>query len=178
MIKICPICKKEFTAGKGNIKYCSPDCRTIAEYTRHRDWIERTNYKSKMREDMRQRRAKEAQDHREHLQQQYEERQKQIQKEKERQLQELQERAAAGDYSALMKLAEKDGDRIAYYKYYALCDIEREETDFGRKSTRTINGISVYDPDFAELVVKSIDETGHCINKTNGLGAKIELVSE
>ena len=171
MLKTCPICNKEFIAGKGNVKFCSDICRKQAEYARHRDWADRTNYAEKKRLEMRQRRQKEAEIHQEHLRQMHEERLKQIEEDKKRADQELRERAGAGDYKALMALAP---DKVTYYKYYALNEIETEERDYKRRSTREINGISVYDPDFAILVVKSIEETGRCINKTNGLGAKIE----
>lgn len=81
----------------------------------------------------------------------------------------LEERAKAGDYKALMQLAP---DRLTYFKYFALNEIEESEK-YGRKSTREINGISVYDPDFAELVLKSIEETGRYISKPKGLEEKI-----
>ncbi|MCR5594813.1 MAG: DUF2256 domain-containing protein [Lachnospiraceae bacterium] len=176
MKKICPICNTEFIAGKGNVKYCSPECRRKAEYARHNEWATRTNYAEKKRVEMRQRRLKEAEAHREHLRQMHDERIRQIQEDNERADQELHERAEAGDNEALMKLAEKAGDRAGYYKYFALYEIEREEKDFGRRSTRTVNGISVYDPDFAELVMKSIEETGQCISKINGQGIKIDAM--
>lgn len=175
MIKICPICNQSFESINGT-KYCSQECRRRAEYARHNAWAQRTNYTEKQRDKMRERRRKEAEDHREHLRQMHEERLKQIEEEKERADLELQERATAGDHKALMELAKRAGDMVEYYTHYALYEIETEERDFGRKSTRTINDISVYDPDFGRLVVESIKATGRCINKTNGLGEKLEAL--
>ncbi len=171
MLKICPICQKEFNSTPKRRKYCSDNCRIQSDYKRHVEWMERTNYVEKRRSRKEAERQEEIEKHRAYLQKQHEEQIKKIEAEEKREQEELKKRAAAGDYEALMETAT---DSVTYYKYFALAEIEREERDFGRRSTREINGISVYEPDFAERVVKSIEETGHCFSRSHGLGAKID----
>lgn len=169
MLKICPICQKEFNSTPQRKKFCSDLCRLQSDYARHNRWAEQNQYFEKKRKYKAEVKQEKASAQREYLQTQHEERLKQIEADKKREQMELEERAKAGDYKALMQLAP---DRVTYFKYFALNEIEESEK-YGRKSTREINGISVYDPDFAELVLKSIEETGRYISKSNGLGEKI-----
>ena len=175
MIKTCPICNKDFEVKRKNQKYCSSVCRDKGAHDARKAWERKTGYIDRKRE----RRQQDAEEKRLRELEQINERQRKraqevaewIEAEDKAREEELKKRAAAGDYEALMETATDD---VTYYKYFALAEIEREERDFGRRSTREINGISVYEPDFAERVVKSIAETGHCFSRSYGLGANID----
>lgn len=169
MLKICPICQKEFNSTPQRRKFCSDRCRIQSDYARHNKWTEENQYFEKKRKYKAQVKQEEINIQREYLQKLHEDRLKQIEADKVREQKELEERAKAGEYKALMQLAP---DRKTYLKYFALDEIESSEK-YGYKSTREINGISVYDPDFAELVLKSIEETGRYLCKEHGLGEKI-----
>ena len=153
MLKICPICQKEFNSTPQRKKFCSDLCRLQSDYARHNKWTEENQYFEKKRKYKDEAKQVKVSAQREYLQTLHEERLKQIEADKIREQKELEERAKAGDYEALMQLAP---DRKTYYKYFALDEIESSEK-YGYKSTREINGISVYDPYFAELVLKSIE---------------------
>ena len=169
----CPICGKEFEP-RVNQKYCSPVCRDEGERRKRQEWYERTDYLERQRKKRQQaaleREQKEVEQINERQRTRALEMQKRIEAEKKAAEKELKKKAKAGDYKALMELSENDLD---YWKYYALADIEESEKKYGRKSTREVNGISVYAPDFAKRVVDSIEKTGRCFSRSHGLGEKL-----
>ena len=167
MIKTCPICKTEFESNTRQ-KYCSEKCRYLGERNVRKEWEARTDSKAKKNTEQRSKGIETQQ-----IREQRHEQQEREWKERLRQDQiELERRAESGDYNARMKIAEQNKDRSEYWKYFALSEIENSEK-YGRKSTRTVNDISVYEPNFVKLVIESIDRTGKCISRAPGLGERI-----
>ena len=163
--KTCPICGKEFEP-RVNQKYCSPVCRDEGEKRKRQEWYERTDYLKRQRETRqqrsREREQREVDQINERQRKQWADFQEKLAVEKEAEEAELKRRAAEGDPEALMKLSDNSLD---YYRYFAQAEIESAERETGRKSTVTINDISVYDPQFAERVVESIERLGRCFTR-------------
>lgn len=152
--KKCEICGKQFDGKVPNAKYCSDACRDRGAALRREEWEERTGYRKKKREEMQQRR-REAEERfrrpsksREEVHAEY--------------MADLYSRAEAGDHYAKREIARMNGDRIGFWTAYRDEEIAWSAS-FGKKSRRIVNGISVYDPDFVESVIRSIDEGGQCI---------------
>lgn len=171
-VKKCAHCGAEFEAGKGNQKYCGIDCRIAAQKILRADWEEKTNYLEKRRhanELKRQRITEE----------QYQERQKQRKKDqanRKRQLtrkrnkeqQELEKQAGAGDLRAVMRIACENMSKIGnntsaeywlYYKQFVTANAEIN----GMISGIMVNGVSLYDDNFEQRVVDTIQQTGKII---------------
>lgn len=172
-VKICPICQKKFTAGKGNIKYCSEACREAGKAAARKQWEARTQYTEKQREAATKRREEDRQKQakltRERQRQHDLEHRERLQRMRE----DLERRAEAGDYAALEQLARERGDMLQFWHWRKMREIEYAESN-GRYSTFTVNEISVYDDDFEQKVLRSIEALGACIQKCNGLGAKLD----
>ena len=151
-IRKCPICGKSFEVSQNTRKYCSADCR-----------------RKMLRKNVDEKHLQEIEAISERQKKQWSDYQEKLKAEKTAEEKALKKRASEGDPEALMKLSDNSHD---YWKYFALWMIQQSERDFGRKSTFTVNDVSVYAPDFAELVVDSIERTGRCIQKDNGLGEK------
>ena len=146
MIKECEICNTEFETVNPNQKYCSKDCRKerIRRYDRDR--------KRKARQEAR--KIKNAELERKRKEKELEERK--YQKELEQKQERLVAKAKRGDPWARMQLAKPFS--VEYweaYKEYAI----RENRQLKTKYTRYVNGISIYDDDFVEKVVISIEQS-------------------
>jgi len=152
--KICAICGRPFDGVVPNAKYCSDDCRQRGAKSRREEWVERTGYRKKKREEMQQRRREALErfrrpsKSREEVRAEY--------------MADLYSRAEAGDHYAKQEIARMNGDWIGFWTAYRDGEIAWSAS-FGKKSRRIVNGISVYDPDFVEAVIRSIDEGGQCI---------------
>lgn len=48
-MKVCPVCGQDYNPGYGWQKYCSPDCRKVAQLRQQRDWW-RAHYEPKLPE--------------------------------------------------------------------------------------------------------------------------------
>lgn len=174
--RICPICGKEFTAAKGNVKYCSPDCRAAGNREKRKSWEDRTDYREKQRLAAQQYREEKAQEERREAEKANKKKQAAIKRKQtiaqKKAREELLAAAEGGDYFALMELAQENGDNIAYWHWYKEYEIDYAES-WGRKSTRTVNDISVYNPEFERLVVQSIELEGRIFSTLHGQGERI-----
>lgn len=142
ILKQCPVCDKEFEYS--NRKYCSDECS--AESIREKDKIR----KRKKREADQQARLEKAI-------KRIEERQANSNEleERERRQRDLKARGDKGNYLAKMTLAKP----FSYEYWNAYRDYEIENSkQFESTFIRYVNGISVYDDDFAEKVMFTIDE--------------------
>lgn len=71
---------------------------------------------------------------------------------------ELERKAAEGDTLARMRVAKKFS--IDYWRAFQDYELEYAER-WSKKSNRTVNNISIHEPDFAERVVLTIEELGY-----------------
>ena len=154
--KRCPVCDAYFVPRHGE-KYCSSMCREIGQKQIRRRWEQNTDYLEKQRERMRIRyqterdAAAEADAIKEAARREARENAIHLAGAK------LEEKAAAGDHFARMLLAKRAGDLLTYWKEFAAYEIAYAE-DVGYPSKRTVNGVSVYLPDFAEQVIQSMKD--------------------
>jgi hypothetical protein len=148
MVKRCPVCDTEFESHKLSQKYCSEDCRLVRvrENDRIRKRKERAEEKA-IREKEKQR-IKQAK---------AEAREKEDAKRTSEQQAELEKKAAQGDALARMRIAKPNSKE--YWEAYKDYEIEYAES-WGRESTRTVNDISVHEPNFGRKVVEAIKELG------------------
>lgn len=170
--KVCPICGRSFTAGRGNIKYCSVACRKAGRGETRKEWELRTDYKKKQRDAAERRRKEQAEAARKALEEEKAARLERWIEEEKRELQELIKRAGAGDLHALAELARHDGRELDYWRYFKQYEIKEQE-EAGFYSNLEVNGISVYEDDFPERVLESIAATGHCFQRCKGLPVPI-----
>ena len=151
MMKQCPVCNNEFKRDKLSQKYCSEECRLarVREYDRIR--------KQKEREEARAIRDKEN----ERIQQDKIAAREQAELErleaKEQEHQELIAKANEGDPHARMTLAKRFS--AEYWEAYKDYEIENS-LKYDNKPIRYVNGISVYDDNFTEKVMFTIEENG------------------
>lgn len=153
MLKECLICGNEFRAYKRNQKYCSDECRLEKDRLRKR----------KEREKERSIRIAEKQRIQQEKQLAKEEAERMQQEEEERKLFELKRRANEGDPKARMKLAPRFS--AEYWEAYRDYQIEENSQFENSKFVRYVNGISVFDDDFAEKVMFTIEERGHIMSE-------------
>lgn len=162
-LKKCPVCGAEFNA-RGRTVYCSPKCKNEAAVKIRRAWEERTGFQEKQRLYMRNKRAERSAERDAQQKQrleQLEERNAQILANLRR---DFEERCKAGDPSALMEKALSEKNYLEYWRQFARRQIAFNETlSEENRHDYQVNGISVYDPDFAEIVLDSIEESGECI---------------
>ena len=78
--------------------------------------------------------------------------------EQEQKQKELERKAAEGDPLARMEVAKKFS--IDYWRAFQDYELEYAER-WSKKSNRTVNNISIHEPDFAEHVVLTIEELGY-----------------
>ena len=162
----CVICGREFE-GRNGAKYCSEPCKIEGRKRARRDWIDRTGFNEKKREAMRLYRQgitkeqekqakKKAAAHNRYLRRKAKLAKAAAEKE-------LLERAASGDPWARMDVARNNQDRLEYWKAFRDYELQiAEDLDYAsRNEVYVVNNIPVTDPDFAELVIESIDELGH-----------------
>lgn len=144
--KICPICGKHFTANNDQYIYCGKDCKVIARRKRDRDAKSRIRAaasaeRAKKREEHEQNRKKEAAERGLHSNADFE------------------RRIAEGDPRALMlrEQAQHGNATKLYWQLFKQCTIAEAEAA-GKASRTTVNGVSVYDDLFEDLVIKTIND--------------------
>ena len=153
--KICPICGKHFTANNDQFVYCSKDCKVVARRKRDRD------AKSRIRAAESAERAKKRQEYEQERKRESTERGLQARADFERRIAEKDPRALL-----LREKAEHGNVTKEYWRLFKQCCIE--EAEAARKVSRTvINGISVYNDCFEDLVLESIKD-GAAIITRNG----------
>lgn len=174
-IKKCAHCGREFEAGKGNQKYCGIDCRIAAQKILRADWEEKTNYLEKRRhanELKRQRITEEQyQERQKQRKKEQKKRLKQLQQTREREQQELKEQAAAGDPWAILHIIYTDmlkasNTSIEYWQLYKQYQILYAE-QFNCISNTIVNEISIFDDNFDQRVIETIQQTGKIIIHSN-----------
>lgn len=150
MIKVCEICGSEFEANVPNQKYCSVECRKerIREYDRQRKRKERKEAKKEKLIVLEQKRKE------------FEARELEYEKKVERERRLLEEKAKQGDPMAIMQLSSNTTPEYweAYQKYHIR---EYEQTNF----IRYVNGISVFDDDFVDKVLITIEQHGRIFSE-------------
>lgn len=165
MRKTCKICGRPFITLNAHGKYCSEACREAGRQRTRKAWESRTGYLEKKRIQERQRRARLAEEEQQESiargKQRSEDFARELEERQARELAELRKAAAAGDYDAQMVLAKSGGeiDWRAYWKAYKAADIDFAR-QWNKDSTRTVNGISVYDPHFEDKVMDAIQQQG------------------
>lgn len=152
MIKECKICGSEFEANAPNQKYCSAECRKerIREYDRQRKRKARKEAKKEKLIVLEQKRKE------------FEARELEYKKKVERERQLLEEKAKQGDPSAIMQIANNCSPE--YWKAYQEYHI-RESKQFKGKFVRYVNGISVFDDDFVDKVLITIEQYGRIFSE-------------
>lgn len=158
-IKTCPICKKQFNA-LANAKYCSDICREKGNEQTRTAWEKKAGYREAQRKKRAEFRERKRMEEEKIRQDRIVEMEKAHAERLKAEREELLRKADAGDYDALMKLAHERGDMIEYYRLYALQEISKKEEDESDLLT-LVNGISIYDPDFAVKVLDSIEYLGY-----------------
>lgn len=147
MVKTCLICSKEYETPYPNKKYCSKDCSR--EAIRQADRLRKRNERKIKRdkrtaEEVERRRLKMAE---------IEEASKERQREKQA---DLEKRLKEGDPKARMEVAKPNS--LEYWEAYRQ---EFLEDKYNENYNRYVNGISVYDDEFARLVLESIKKLGY-----------------
>ena len=155
MQKVCEICGREYAANSNNAKYCNY-CKDIAAKLTRRKWEQKTNFKDKKNQKQNAQRAAAR------TQREQEQAQDTTEKERERaaaaaefeknRRAELEQRAANGDKWAAAQLAIMDKDFYTYWQLRAEMEQEQAEQT-GRYFKNTVGGISLYEPDFAKLML-------------------------
>ena len=150
MIKECEICGSEFEANAPNQKYCSVECRKewIREYDRQRKRKARKEAKKEKLIVLEQKRKE------------FEAKELEYEKKVERERQLLKEKAEQGDPMAIMKLSSNNSQEYweAYQKYH-IQECKRSN------SNRFVNGISVFDDEFVDKVLITIEQHGRIFSE-------------
>ena len=144
----CPIYGKSFTAYRVLNRYCSEECRQNARREQDR------NRKKELRAQRSEQRNAERKEADRKRAEQIEARNRQAKED-------FENRCKEGDLSALLIREKAAGGNcsLKYWELFAKAEIQAAE-DSGEVSRTIINGISVYEDDFAEHVVQSIERTG------------------
>lgn len=152
--KICPICGRAFITSTKRIIYCGKLCAGDARRKRDRDAkkakrAEASRIRNTHREEFARARTLEAEARADEVRKGF------------------AKRISENDPAALMlrEKAEHGNMTPSYWEYFAQSEIEQAE--FSGTELRTIvNGISVYDDNFSEYVLNSIESTGHILIDT------------
>lgn len=133
-------------------KYCSDACRKVGKRQIRKQWEARTGYTQKEREKNAQRRSTAAAKRREDAAEQETAQAQARKRAADRAKSAMAQRAASGDPVARMLQAKVSGDWREYWTAFKEYEIQYAEKN-GKKSTRSVNGISIHEPDFVELVL-------------------------
>ena len=164
----CMICGKVFQPTTPNARYCGSDCAAIGMNERRKAWEQKTGYAAKKRDQQRERRAQQrAAALAERAERERIANEARSQREKdhaESRRTAIERAAAAGDPFARMALySRKSAEFWRAYRDYEL----QYAAQAGRISTTEVNGIPVVDSDFADAVVRSIQESCQIIERAN-----------
>lgn len=163
-VKKCLICGAEFRPRAATQKYCSDVCRAAGAKMTRAKWIQNTGYREKDRERKKRQADRDREERREQAELSAQQREDEGRTRADQRRRELEEKAAAGDALSLMMLAKREGDAFEYWTQYARYEKEYSESQ-GKRSTRKVNGISVYDDLFAEKVLAIADEIGVIVTR-------------
>lgn len=147
--RICPICGRSFVTHHVQIMYCGEECRVTARRKKDREAKAKT--RAKLSED------------RKRKQEQFEQSRMEDMKDRaQRSRDAFEARCASGDPRALIIRAKAHGGTLSetYWHYFALIEIADAERD-GKTARTFVNGISVYEDDFASKVIEDIKLRGH-----------------
>lgn len=167
MILNCAVCNQSYETTFPNKKYCSDICAKRGRINKRKQWEKDTNYNEKQRLDKLVKRQHEKEvrtaEETERLRLKKEEidykNAERIKNEKV----ELEEKAKNGDSVARMKLAKPNSKE--YWAAYQQTEIDYYNR-WNTKKIRLVNEISIFDDDFAEKVVKSIEEKCYISGRT------------
>ena len=140
----CRICGKSFTTTNSLYIYCSPDCRADARRQRNR-------------EHMRESRAKASTERAQARADRDRERSAEVEERATKARADFERRCAEGDPHALMLREQGQHGKVTkeYWRLFKQCCIE--EAEAARKASKTtVNGFSVYNDCFEDLVLESI----------------------
>jgi hypothetical protein len=171
----CAVCGKMFTAPSARNKYCSAICREKGRALRRKEWVEKTGFNEKQRENMKLYRKQLAEE-KEALR---------VEKRKQREagkeeaaprpkldkktaylLAQLNALEKGGSVSDLFAIAAEYGNTSPeYWEAYKKMVLGWAEA-FGKRSEAEVNGISVYREDFGLAVSMSIEELGTAETRT------------
>lgn len=145
---ICPICGKSFIAHRILNRYCSEECRRNARREQDR------NRKKEIRMQRSEQRNAERKEADRKRAEQIEARSRQVKEN-------FARRCEDGDLRALLLREKAAGGNstLKYWELFAKAEIQDAE-DSGEVARTIVNGISVYEDDFAEKVMQSIKRTG------------------
>lgn len=156
--KTCAMCGKTFTPKASNQKYCSTECTYNGRRASRKQWEVKSGYAERKRQEMRNYRAgiTEA----ERIGQVAEQKKaredlwKRIAEQIKEEEAELKKRAKAGDPLARMEYYHRN--TIEYWEAYRDYEYEFAE-QFDQVPVGEVNGIPLYDPDFAQKVVAMLE---------------------
>lgn len=134
---ICAVCGREFEMPRGNHKYCGEDCRKKGKSAIRKQWEKDTDYNERMRIASANRRAKRKGDN------------------KPVKLRETPIPVKKDGLSDRLFEARASGDHRKYWETFQRYEINFAERQ-GQFSRCKVNGISVYHPQFVDLVLESI----------------------
>lgn len=154
--KICPICGTEFTPKSNNSKYCSDNCRKIGRKVNRKKWELETDYREKQKE--------KAAEYRKKQKAENQAQDKKKKKEKAAKKTSLKAKNTADKPASTIELlaaaiGRAGNTSIEYWRAFKDYEIEFAE-EAGIISKTEVNGISVYNGDFENLVIESIKEHG------------------
>ena len=134
---VCAVCGREFEAERGNHKFCSDECRKSGARITRKKWESATDYNERQRIARAESRAKAKKT-------------KQPKKRRETNV------TVTKDGIAEKLLAARiSGDPKGYWQVFRQYEIDTAEGQ-GHFSRCKVNGISVYHPQFVDLVLDSI----------------------
>lgn len=167
MKKTCEICGKEFETVKPNAKFCSPKCQKAGRKVYRLKWQQENNYNAKERE----KRAKSREKTRKEENQRAIEAGKKRAEEMERKSQEVEK-----ELSEEIRRGLEESDPLAALVFYTPMQIEywqayqdyalRCAADQEQQRTETINGVSVSDPLFPDLIAEQCQAGQLIIHRT------------
>ncbi len=156
--KICPICGTEFTPKSNNSKYCSDNCRKVGRKVNRKNWELKTEYREKQKE-----KAAEYRKKRKAENQAPDQENKKGKTTKKTSTKAKEKKTESKPRSTIDLLAAEIGRAgnigIEYWRAFKNYEIEFAE-EAGTISKTEVNGISVYNGDFENLVIESIKERG------------------
>jgi hypothetical protein len=159
----CSVCGKTFTTDRHNAKYCSALCRAQGAIAARDKWEKDTDYTTKQRLLMRQRRLEEV----DAIRQKQEQDSAEVIKElnaaadavHKEELKEIRKKAKQGDLFAQQRLALEKGDSLAYWRLYKEMILQDEE-NYPRKRSglQLVGGIEVHTDNFEYLVMDQLNK--------------------
>jgi len=161
MILNCAVCNQPYETIFPNKKYCSDICAKRGRINKRKQWEKDTNYNEKQRLDKLVKRQQEKEvrtaEETERLRLKKEKNDQSHAERIENKKVELKERAKNGNPAARMELAKPNSKE--YWEAYQQYEIDYYNK-WNTKAISVINEISVFDDDFVEKVLKSIEVEG------------------